>query len=263
MKEEEIKTWWDAFAQAGGLDQLETWLGGVDAPSRLRIRQRIAECEYQTVADCGAGLGIDWIGMQNISYPVDYVGVEPSKALRDASDKVAHQYGKGKMPLVEGTIEKLPFQDSSRDLVYARHILEHLPKIQPALNEMIRAARFEVVVVFFMRPGKETYLTRERDGLWQNWWSKSEIERILELNDKVEVWFWETLHSEVLLHVYVKGATVVDLTRVGNRLLDAVTEEPVAEEVAAVEEAPTMTDWPSIKNVAPHEAEALRRAGRL
>lgn len=258
----EIKTWWDAFAQAGGLTQLEDWLGGVDASSRVRIRERIAACQYKTVLDCGAGLGIDYIGMQNLSHGCDYLGVEPSAHLREAAKRAALAYKKDTIPLVEGTIENLPVADKSHDLVYARHIFEHLPKIEDALNEMIRAARLEVIVVFFMRPGRETYLTRERDGLWQNWWSKAEIEKTLNKNPDVEVYFWETLQTEVLLHVYVKGSAVVDLGMVGERLIPVEEEEII--EVPVQEELYTpAVAWEDVKGMAPHEMEALRRAGRL
>lgn len=260
---DDVKTWWDAFAGAGGLDQLETWLGGPDAHSRLRIRERIAQCEYQSVCDVGAGLGLGFVGLDNISYEVQYIGVEPSVSLRLASGKIAEQYGLKQIPLVAGTAEKIPLGDKSYDLVYARHIFEHLPKIEDAMNEMLRVAALEVIVIFFMRPGKETYLTRERDGLWQNWWSKSEVERTLENNPRVDVWFWETLLEETLLHVYVKGSAVVDYGRVGDRVSKEVRELQRISEPEPEPEPPVEADWTETKNVAPHEAAALRKAGRL
>ncbi len=211
--------WWDAFSTAGGIDQLLTWLGGVDADSRVRIRQRIAECGYSSVVDVGAGLGIDYIGMNNLSHDCTYIGVEPSAKLREAAGKVAATFELATpIPLVEGTIQALPFEDSSHDLVYARHIFEHLPRVDDALAEMIRVARLEVIVVFFMRPGAETYLTRERDGLWQNRWSKSQIEQYVWTSDKVEAFFWEGLHNEMLLHIYLKDSRELDFGLIGQRL---------------------------------------------
>jgi len=220
MSEEDTKNWWDGFAVAGGLPQLETWLGGVDAASRVRVRERIAECQYDSVVDCGAGLGIDAYGMTNLSHPCTYTGVEPSRALRNAVPKLAERWGRLDAPpnIIDGNIYNLPLPDKSADLVYARHIFEHLPHIEGALDEMLRVARLEVIVVFFMRPGAETYLTREKDGLWQNRWSKPEVERLVEANPRTEAYFWETLGSEVLLHVYVSGAVTVDFGRIQERL---------------------------------------------
>lgn len=214
-----MTSWWDSFCDAGGLSDLEGWLGGVDHPSRRRIRERVAECQYETILDCGAGLGLDYIGMKNISHPISWVGIEPSLKMRRAAQKIVRDQFQieEKIPLLPGSIFDIPYPDSNFDLVYARHILEHLPQIQRPLNEMIRAARLEAIVVFFMRPGRETYLTRERDGLWQNWWSKDSIEQVLHANEKVEVWFWETLDSEVLLHVYLQDSTKVDPRKVAER----------------------------------------------
>ena len=210
--------WWDAFAQAGGYEDLETWLGGVDHASRVRIRERIAECRYESVLDCGAGLGIDAIGMSNLAHECVYTGIEPSKEMRAAAFKMAERYGVGAPNIVAGSIEQLPFAASTFDLVYARHIFEHLPRIDQAISEMIQVAKLEVIVVFFMRPGKETYLTRERDGLWQNWWSKEDVEKEFAANPKVEVFFWETLGTECLFHAYLKDATEVDPKRVAERM---------------------------------------------
>lgn len=211
--------WWDSFCKAGGIEDLQTWLGGVDASSRVRLRQRVAECEYESVLDCGAGLGLDYIQMKNLSHKCYWRGIEPSREMRHASQTIVRGAFNQveKMPIKAGSIYDIPHPASSFDLVYARHILEHLPRIERPLNEMIKVARLEAIVVFFMRPGRETYLTRERDGLWQNWWSKDSIEQVLHANEKVEVWFWETLGSEVLLHVYLHDSTKVDPEKVAER----------------------------------------------
>jgi ubiquinone/menaquinone biosynthesis C-methylase UbiE len=212
--------WWSAFAGAGGLEELETWLGGVDAASRVRIRERIAQCGYESVLDCGAGIGIDYIGLQsNMAHPVSYQGIEPSHALRKAAKAANIAYGHdGDPPITDGLIENIPFPDSSFDLVYARHIFEHLPRFEDALTEMIRVASLEVIVVFFMKPGKETFLLRERDGLWHNRWAKSDLDAVLNSNPKVEVSFYESLDSEILLHVYLADARQVNGEQVAERL---------------------------------------------
>lgn len=213
--------WWDAFSEAGGLPDLETWLGGVDAASRVRVRQRIAECRYENALDCGAGLGLDWFGSVNYSHPFVYSGIEPSEKMREATKKASVAYGREEnefFPIAEGSIEWIPYPDSSFDLVYCRHVLEHLPRFEVGLSEMIRVATLEVIAVFFMRPGKEAYLYRERDGLWQNRYAKEDIEAALLQDEKAEVWFWETLGSEVLLHVYLNHSTTVDPTKVAERM---------------------------------------------
>ena len=53
-----------------------------------------------------------------------------------------------------GRAQNLPCQDSSYDIVYARHLLEHLDSYQDAIKEMIRVAKKEVLIVFFSSPEK-------------------------------------------------------------------------------------------------------------
>lgn len=219
--------WWDAFAEAGGLPDLETWLGGVDAESRVRLRQRVAECGYQTVLDCGAGLGLDYISMTN-NKGITYSGIEPSAPMIDAANRILFSYGHGgdDLPIIQGSILDIPYPDANFDFVYCRHVLEHLSRFEEALHEMIRVALLEVAVVFFMRPGAHPYLLRERDGLWHNRYAKHDIETFLNREAKVECFFWEHLHeSEVILHVYLENTLEVDLARVAER----VAQEPDAE----------------------------------
>jgi len=221
--------WWDLFlAEQGGLDQMETWLGGVDAPSRIRLRARIAECGYRSVLDCGAGLGFDWLGLgPNVAHPVRYLGVEPSTWMREASLLLAERFGHDEPPpLMDGSIEALPVGDGEFEFVYCRHVWEHLPRFEPALREMLRAAILEVAVVFFLRPAAQTYLTRERDGLWQNVWARHEIEAALYREEKYGTHFWQHLPgNESILHVYTAEA------------LEAVEPDGVAGRLAVAAEA--------------------------
>jgi len=46
-----------------------------------------------------------------------------------------------------GTIYKLPFEDKSFDVVTCSHTIEHLRDVQPALEELKRVARKQVIIV--------------------------------------------------------------------------------------------------------------------
>lgn len=213
--------WWDQFAgEADGVKELETWLGGTDDWSRVRVRERAAECEYETILDCGAGLGLDWYGFGNLSHEHTWQGIEPSSGMRNAARRIAVSYGRDEPPpIAAGDIHAIPFEDASVELVYCRHVLEHLPSFEQALNEMMRVAKLEVMVVFFMRPGKEAYLRRERDGLWQNRYARLDVEDLLAQNPRALVWFWESLHGqECLLHVMMADSAQVETERVVGRL---------------------------------------------
>jgi ubiquinone/menaquinone biosynthesis C-methylase UbiE len=217
----ESGAWWDAFTDGGGISELEVWLGGVDEWSRVRVRQRIAECEYATVLDCGAGLGLDFYGMANINHECSYQGIEPSRGMREAAAKIAQQRS-GTVdgpPILPGDITAIPYPNAAFELVYCRHVLEHLPTFETALTEMLRVAKLEMMAVFFMRPGREAYLTRERDGLFQNRYAKADIDDLLAQNPRALCWFWESLHGqECILHCIMSDAQEVEQDRVVGRL---------------------------------------------
>jgi ubiquinone/menaquinone biosynthesis C-methylase UbiE len=213
--------WWDEYTkQLGGVENLETWLGGVDEWSRIRVRERVAECQYESVLDCGAGLGLDWYGFSNLSHDANWRGIEPSSGMRRSAMQMMGSFGRTTPPPIEdGEITAIPFGDGEIECVYCRHVLEHLPSFEAALTEMLRVAKLEVMVVFFMRPGRDAYLTRERDGLWQNRYAKVDVEDLLAQNPRALCWFWEPLHGqEVILHVMMADAAQVERERVVGRL---------------------------------------------
>lgn len=48
---------------------------------------------------------------------------------------------------VKGNIEKMPFADKSFDVVACSHVVEHLPKLEQCMAELVRIARKQVFIV--------------------------------------------------------------------------------------------------------------------
>ena len=48
---------------------------------------------------------------------------------------------------VKGNIEKMPFADKSFDVVTCSHVVEHLPKLEQCMAELVRIARKQVFIV--------------------------------------------------------------------------------------------------------------------
>lgn len=48
---------------------------------------------------------------------------------------------------VKGNIEKMPFADKSFDVVTCSHVVEHLPKLEQCMEELVRIARKQVFIV--------------------------------------------------------------------------------------------------------------------
>lgn len=113
-------------------------------------------------------------------------------------------------PVVLGRIQNIPANDSSFDVTYSRHILEHLDSCEQALTELVRVAKKEVIIVFFINPiegESDEIVTGWADGypIYHNRYSKTKIEKFLNLLPKVKKIFWEDVPgtNESLLHITV------------------------------------------------------------
>ena len=196
--------WWEK-----NLSTFEAWTGDEKAASRIKTRTHIEKKGYKTILDVGCGLCIDFLGYVRNKSAIDYRGLEISQLL-------VHRAQQMGISVTRGSIEKIPFEDSTFDVCYARHLLEHLEYYKKAIAEMVRVARREVLIVFFMKP---TYnpdrIYSEIDmgcQLYYNHYNKLGIEKYLKSLFKVkkfEVWEdadgrWEDVDGkEVILHIYL------------------------------------------------------------
>jgi ubiquinone/menaquinone biosynthesis C-methylase UbiE len=109
----------------------------------------------------------------------------------------------------QGSIECIPSVNESFDVAYARHILEHLNYYEKAVSELIRVARYETLIVFFIKPIAEEDRINSTmiDGalLYHNAYNKEKLERFVTSHQKVKEVSWEHVtDKEVLLHIYMK-----------------------------------------------------------
>ncbi len=195
--------WWDAnFDQAVSKETLISWWGDQQAPSRVALRHHITQKEYHSILDVGFGLLTDYDGFKQTGMHIDYHGVETSQKFYQRALNLG-------VPVSLASIEALPFDNLHFDLTYARFVLEHLPSYKRALLELIRVAKHEACVTFFLKP-----LDRPRDhihqvnengySLYHNSYSRPHIEAFLHKHPRVQTIQWEPLNQqEELLHVYL------------------------------------------------------------
>lgn len=143
---ETVKTdWWNVnLPREKAL--FEKWLKGFDDTTRLPVRAIVKEQGFGSVLDCGCGLCAEYDGFVRDGYPIQYTGLDTCEPLI----KMAQERGVCAMP---GDIEAIPMPESSFDVVMCRGVLEHLDGFVKALREMIRVAKYEVLISWFIPPG--------------------------------------------------------------------------------------------------------------
>ncbi len=202
-KKEAHEFWWQNNI-SNNMPAFNDWLGDVNANSRRLVRQHVQKKGYRSLLDVGCGLCTEFYGYQIDDIPIDYSGVDVTPDLV----KCARE---NDLSVCEGTVEQLPNDDSSVDIVYARHLLEHLAYYDKALDELIRVASQEVIVVFFLQPfkNKTDYVCCEEvDGalLYHNWYNQNKLEKYILKHEKVAYIDWQPVNDqEVILHIYLQG----------------------------------------------------------
>ncbi len=195
--------WWQQFAGTIGFwPDLEVWARDFNTQSRKALRHYIQQHNYTSILDIPCGAGTDYFGLLQDTIAITYQGIEITPKLVDFCQQK-------NIPVIQGSIENIPLKDNSFDISYARHILEHLHYYHKAIKELIRVARYEVLIVFFIPPEQEPdaiYLLYPRGlPIYNNYYNKKKIEEYMRTIPKVSHWIWEKVTStECFLHIYLK-----------------------------------------------------------
>lgn len=199
-KDHEI--WWQqALGSNTSFESFAGWLGDENASSRILMRRHVFEKNYKSILDVPCGLCIDYYGLKKNGFEIEYLGV-------DVTPQLVALAIRNSIPATLGSIEYLPVADNTYDLAYARHILEHLSSYEKAFSELIRVAKKEVLVVFFIPPN-ETLEDRIKLPLiggypiYHNSYSRAKLEKHLSNYNKIKYWDWEKVSDqEEILHIY-------------------------------------------------------------
>jgi ubiquinone/menaquinone biosynthesis C-methylase UbiE len=197
----EHEKWWEHRCNdKTTLDRFAKWVGDTNEPSRVMVRQHIFDKHYQSVLDIPCGLCIDYPILKYHS--IDYLGV-------DITSSFVNRAISQNIPARLGRIQDIPCSDSSFDIVYSRHILEHLESYETALKELIRVAKKEIVIVFFRVPHNadvdSIIIGDYVDGypIYHNIYSKPKLETFLSSVPKVKSLVWKSLShtAECILYI--------------------------------------------------------------
>lgn len=182
---------------------LNKWLYDYRAFSRVRMRNHVREKKYSTILDGAAGVGTEYIGFIKDAIDIDYQGIDITPKLVN----FAQVHG---VPVIQGSIEALPFSDCQFDLAYVRHALEHMRSYQMAMSELIRVARYEVMIIFFLPfslDNEERLKALFYNGtlVYHHFYSKKKMSDWIVQHQRVSAIVWENcMGTETILHIYLK-----------------------------------------------------------
>lgn len=199
----EHEKWWEVKCkEKDKFDQFAGWIGGEDEFSRMLVRKHMSAKKYQSVLDIPCGLCIDYLPLKKINPALIYVGIDITESFVSRAKGI-------NIPALHGRIQNIPCSDSSFDIAYSRHILEHLDSYEQAIKELVRVAKKEVLIVFFRKPqDKDTDVIMTGDyvdgfPIYHNLYSKTKFECFLNSITKIKNFIFEDVPGtdECILHI--------------------------------------------------------------
>jgi len=191
-----MNDWWNKNLPHD-LANFEKSIGDCNAVSKVYVRKYVREKNYKSILDAGCGLCSEYVGYKNDGYDIDYLGV-------DFCDYLIDQAKTKSIPVIKSSIESINLLDSSKEIVYGRHVLEHQSYYEKSLNEFIRIAQKEVIIVFFIWPTNEKINYDAVANLYNNQYDLCKLTYFLLYNPKVNSVQFEKLEYEIILHIYLK-----------------------------------------------------------
>ena len=193
------QTWWNNNAKKN-YTKFKDWVGDATSESKIYMATYLKNKNMITIADLGCGDATFNTTLKQNDINIRYVGVDSCAFF------IKMNVLKG-IPMINSDIRNIKdLSDSSIDIVFSRHTLEHQNNFRDELTEMIRIAKYEACHIFFIKPQeKETISYTIDDNLFHNIYSQTDIDTFLKNNPKVLEWKWVDINDkENALHIYVK-----------------------------------------------------------
>lgn len=192
--------WWNDNVEKR-MEEFTRWTGDYNKDTKNYCRKHIAEKGYKTVIDCGCGLATEYYGFKDENYEVNYTGLDSCQYLVNLNKE------KG-INMIEADLESdLPVKDNSNDCVYCQEVIEHLLGYETTINNFIRIAKKEVMIIWFMKPGDEPDFIDywPAEDLYHNKYNMDKLEKFILSNPKVNNLYWKDINEkESVLHIILK-----------------------------------------------------------
>lgn len=110
---------------------------GVGNPFSIRLPKT-----GERVLDVGCGCGVDTFVAAALVGPTgEVVGIDLSPEMLEWPRKAQEEHGAANLRFMEGSVEALPFEDASFDLVISNGVLNLVPDKDAAFHEIARVLR--------------------------------------------------------------------------------------------------------------------------
>lgn len=166
------QTWWDKnLPNSEIFEKFTGWLGDDSAPSRVWFIKYLKQNpNYSSILDVGCGTAIDYYAYFKNGINIKYTGVDSSVYLNKKNKNLG-------IEMIQAEAHNIPVKDSSYDISYSRHVLEHQPDFRPILKELIRSGSKLAVHIFYIKPGEsESINYNSKENYWHNRYLKKNIE---------------------------------------------------------------------------------------
>ena len=182
-------------------NKFEGWLGWTNDPSRKWFREFLKDNDIKSVLDVACGTCIEGEGIKEAGMSIKYRGVDITPFLVEENKR------KGR-DCVLGNIEDIPEENNSWEVVYGRHIIEHLEYYEKAIEEMCRVASKYVVIVHFLPLVEQEAIKKTvlEDGEFhENLYEKKKLLKFCEQFGEVTRVENDALKSQTITYITLKN----------------------------------------------------------
>ena len=121
---------------------VENYQSSEEFAETLRILKRYTKVASPNLLDIGAGNGISSIGLTRNGFTVTALEPDPSDSIgAGAVRQLAAHYSLPNLTVVEAFGEKLPFEDETFDVVFARQAMHHAHQLPQFAKEAARVLK--------------------------------------------------------------------------------------------------------------------------
>lgn len=190
--------WWNKHVEEQ-YSTFKEWVGDELSSTKLYSANYCLENGYNSVADLGCGDATFYFSLQRVSTTISYIGV-------DSCNFFVKMNNDRNIPTLSSDIRNIPLMnDSSVDICFSRHTLEHQPTYDSLLREMIRIGKKEACHIFFIKPDNIPEQINFSDDLYHNKYCINDIESFLSSINKVKQFTWIDLGTECALHIILNN----------------------------------------------------------